>query len=851
DGSTGSWQTNANALPASRSAHSSVVANGYVYVIGGSSADTVYYAELNPDGSTEAWQTNANALPGTRSSHSSVVANSKVYVISGSEDGTHTTGVQYANLNLDGSTGSWQTNANALPETRVAHTSVVANNYIYVLGGRLVNSSQSTVYYASALTGGLTTGNTDVFGKLQVQDSASFAQGVNVTGNFTGEGNVQLTSDVSTTNGTSIRLDGLNAGTNSPVKHCATSADDASIGTIAWTDPANGCADDATYASASLAAGEATHYLKATDFDFDIPANATVTGIVAEVEAISGFTGDDVNDNAVRIVKGGAIGATDRSDPTDWPSFGSTYISHGGSSDLWGETWTPADVNATDFGVAISAINNSASNRSAFIEAIRITVHYTFDASWTQGVDSAGVYHLSQSDTLGTNDILSANNDGFVGLGVSAPAARLHLAESTTATGGILFGSDTNLFRGAADRLETNDEFRIAPATSSNGWVFDIRAGADAQSRFLLSDRGHMAWGNGTDSWDTTLSRSGVNTLSLGDGDSFRIPSGLLTVANSSATVANFNRNSSDGTIVSLQQAGVEEGTISVSGTTVSYNAFTGSHYAQADTAIDQGKLVTLTGENGRLGGRGDREIIYGVKETAQANDPAVLGSYLSRLNPLDAPSNTNPSLVMAVGNGEAWVVDDGSDLAPGDSLISSGTAGHAMKDPGTYAVSHVVAKVAEPVRWDDVTATVGGKKHKKISVLYSLYDRTSVQGGDSTFGTLAAASATVDELTVEKLAIVGELVVEGDARVKGDLKVDGSIEVGIDSRGNDVPIEVGKDSLTVTFKKARANADYNVQIEPGWLTVTAVIEKTVEGFTVRFKDPAPEDATFDWLVVE
>lgn len=45
--------------------------------------------------------------------------------------------------------------------------------------------------------------------------------------------------------------------------------------------------------------------------------------------------------------------------------------------------------------------------------------------------------------------------------------------------------------------------------------------------------------------------------------------------------VAWFNRNTSDGTIVNLAQDGSIEGTISVSGTTVSYNAFLGSHWSQ------------------------------------------------------------------------------------------------------------------------------------------------------------------------------------------------------------------------------------------------------------------------------
>ena len=44
------------------------------------------------------------------------------------------------------------------------------------------------------------------------------------------------------------------------------------------------------------------------------------------------------------------------------------------------------------------------------------------------------------------------------------------------------------------------------------------------------------------------------------------------------STIAAFNRLSSDGTLLSLRQASSEEGTISVSGSTVSYNGFSGLH---------------------------------------------------------------------------------------------------------------------------------------------------------------------------------------------------------------------------------------------------------------------------------
>ncbi|MBU4348236.1 hypothetical protein KJ671_01875 [Patescibacteria group bacterium] len=214
DGSTGTWSTNANALPAIGGNRPATVSNGYVYVTGGwdktNVLSTVYYAKLNSDGSTGTWSTNANALPAARSNHSSVVANGYVYIIGGGDTGGYRSTVYYAELNSDGSTGTWSTNANALPGIRVRHSSVVANGYVYVIGGNDSFNNQSTVYYASTarikfkgnldLLGLTSSSLTDSPGDtgssifagnifsnntLEVGGNAQFWNGVGINGNLT------------------------------------------------------------------------------------------------------------------------------------------------------------------------------------------------------------------------------------------------------------------------------------------------------------------------------------------------------------------------------------------------------------------------------------------------------------------------------------------------------------------------------------------------------------------------------------------------------------------------------------------------------------------------------------------
>ncbi len=162
-----------------------------------------------------------------------------------------------------------------------------------------------------------------------------------------------------------------------------TTANDNSVGSTAWSNTGNATTSNNTYASATIQEGTASNYLKATNFGFSIPAGSTINGISVDVERKDVETTDKVSiqDNAVRIVKGGVVGSTDRSSGTDWPTT-DTYATYGSTSDTWGESWAASDINSTDFGYAISAqaIRSGGppgSTEDAHIDHVRITVHYT------------------------------------------------------------------------------------------------------------------------------------------------------------------------------------------------------------------------------------------------------------------------------------------------------------------------------------------------------------------------------------------------------------------------------------------------------------------------------------------
>jgi hypothetical protein len=153
--------------------------------------------------------------------------------------------------------------------------------------------------------------------------------------------------------------------------------------------------------------------------------------------------------------------------------------------------------------------------------------------------------------------------------------------------------------------------------------------------------------------------------------------------------------------------------------------------------------LVRFTGSNRTYGDDPELEVLYGIEKTTQANDPQSFASFLMLMDVHSSHSSTNPYLISAVGNGDMWVVDEGEDLGVGDYLISSGVAGHAMKDTGAYVVSHVVARATEPVDWSTVIETepVSGKKHKKITVTFEVFDKYN-PGFDLTFSKTEEATA-------------------------------------------------------------------------------------------------------------
>ncbi len=158
DGTVGTWSTSGNTLPTTIQQSATFAYNGYLYVIGGyngSAQSAIYYAPLSSDGSVGAWATNSTSLPSARQDTQPAVYNGRVYIIGGRQPSTAASNsVFYASINSDHTIGSWSTSSNSLPDVRTGASVVEANGYLYVMGGLVITSPQTTVYQTQIKSSG-------------------------------------------------------------------------------------------------------------------------------------------------------------------------------------------------------------------------------------------------------------------------------------------------------------------------------------------------------------------------------------------------------------------------------------------------------------------------------------------------------------------------------------------------------------------------------------------------------------------------------------------------------------------------------------------------------------------------
>jgi hypothetical protein len=293
-------------------------------------------------------------------------------------------------------TGAWTNPGGAIDNdasTFASASSTTANIiYLATVFPSFVNWFTSVVLQVisqiTAVSGGsvLIEYSTNAGGSWQTLRSVSTPDSVPVTSQ------VNLSLSTPTQNiQVRITLPGSTGGTQANVSaYAGTGADDASSGTLVWINPTNAQGNQSAVFASSID-GTAnilaySHYLKLTNFGFAVPSGATINGIQATILRSSNFVDDGmgndryINDNVIRLYKAGVLsGSNYGSYAANWPTTKAT-ATYGGSSDLWGTTWTYSDVNNANFGIGIQAMlenDGTYNNAIARVYSLQITVYYT------------------------------------------------------------------------------------------------------------------------------------------------------------------------------------------------------------------------------------------------------------------------------------------------------------------------------------------------------------------------------------------------------------------------------------------------------------------------------------------
>lgn len=137
-------------------------------------------------------------------------------------------------------------------------------------------------------------------------------------------------------------------------------------------------ADGGRYARSDVSDEGFSRYLYMTDFGFSIPAGATIDGITVTMNRWrETATGGGIQDSQVTL-SGGTLAGDNKAEAGLWSTSDTNVDTFGGASDTWGNTWTPAQINSSNFGVTLRVYNtHTSSEREARVDYVTITVTYT------------------------------------------------------------------------------------------------------------------------------------------------------------------------------------------------------------------------------------------------------------------------------------------------------------------------------------------------------------------------------------------------------------------------------------------------------------------------------------------
>ena len=312
----------------------------------------------------------------------------------------------------------------------------------------------------------------------------------------------------------------------------------------------------------------------------------------------------------------------------------------------------------------------------------------------------------------GTSEAMRIDSSGNVGIGGTATAfANRGTIPSGTTNTAISFASLPTT-AAASFTISQLDHFRATQGTFGAGSAATAQYGFHATDTLTGATNNYGFYSNiasGSNRWnfyangtasnyfagDTLVGKTttdrGTNGASLGGSN------GIFSFVRDQLTPMEINRRTNDGNLLDFYQDGTVEGNISVSGNTVSYNAFAGSHWSQlqddSKPSILRGTVMESINELCVWPGE-QNERLPKSKVSDTAGSKKVYGVFMAWDNDW---TGTNDMYVTAVG---AFIcrVNSAVTVQEGDLLESNGD-GTARVQADDIIRSSTIGKVTSTVK--------------------------------------------------------------------------------------------------------------------------------------------------------
>ena len=424
------------------------------------------------------------------------------------------------------------------------------------------------------------------------------------------------------------------------------------------------------------------------DASGNLLVGTTSTTVGAGGSGVKGFRVD----GATGIVQAAASSSTSAifnrtTDDGDIAQFRKDGTTVGSIASRGGNGLVINSENSYDLGLAI--------NGTVQFYAAPLKFYPNTDNNADLGGSSNRFKDLYLSGKLTNNGTGGINIDtsGNVGIGTSSPSSKTEIVDKVISTsnrpnykgtlcisdygnassvsGGLEFHSNAGGGAGYGSLIFplTDGTLGFATRTNSSNW----------SERMRITSSGELLVGTTTVSVSSSV--NGFTASSSGNIQAYR----------SGNTVAYFNRNTNDGTIVSLRQADVEEGTIAVSGTTVSYNGGHLSRWSQSDTddvsLLYKGTVMSNLDEMCEWDNE-DNEQLNKTKVSDVEGDVNVAGVFVAEDN-----SDDLSDYYLAMTGDMIIRIAQGTTVQRGDLLMSAGD-GTAKPQDDDIVRSKTIAKV-------------------------------------------------------------------------------------------------------------------------------------------------------------